>query len=336
MDILANFNWDRPLYFSKSSGPDAYFGLEEYFQLDGMAYRLVPIKSQGQRLSYNERVNTTTLPNKLLNVFPNHARVDVVNNPERAQKPVAQYLWGGINDKRVYHSDETARMYGALKSLYIRTANQLIEEGNIEKAEQLHDKLLEIFNLEIIPCLIVGNSSHTYQSTLQVESLLKLKTPTSNEKALKIAGKMLNEFKETFNWFNSANDRTLAIQNENISICIQFLSILTGFLSEEHQLLLKDKFKQINLTKALTSYASQISSEIDIYIKKGADAQRQLVEKMSELVRLNDIAALVFDQILEDNITRLLEEKIKMISAIDPQGGMMFRNYFLPEKEELE
>ncbi|MDD4575150.1 MAG: DUF2723 domain-containing protein, partial [Bacteroidales bacterium] len=39
MDILANFNWDRPLYYAVTTGGDAYFGLEKYFQLEGMAYR---------------------------------------------------------------------------------------------------------------------------------------------------------------------------------------------------------------------------------------------------------------------------------------------------------
>jgi len=332
MDILAHFNWDRPLYFSKSSGPDAYFGLEEYFQLDGWAYRFVPIKSKSGRLNMDERVNTTTLPDKLLNVFPNHARVDVVNNPEREQKPVYPYLWGGINDKRVFIPDETARMYGTFKQIYIRTAAQLTEEGNIEKAEQILDKLSEIFDPKITPYLLVGNPNHTYYSIMHIDALLKLKTETANEKALKIIGKMLDEFKETFDWFNTCDDRTLSIQSENINYCIRYFNFLNSILTDEQRLLFKDKFEQLNVTKVITSHAAQIGAEIDMYIKKGADAQRQMVESMHELVRLIDIADLVNDKVLEDNINRILESKIDMISAIDPQSGIMFRNYFLPER----
>ena len=42
LDILANFNWERPIYFAITVGRDNYMGLENYFQLEGLAYRLVP------------------------------------------------------------------------------------------------------------------------------------------------------------------------------------------------------------------------------------------------------------------------------------------------------
>jgi glycerophosphoryl diester phosphodiesterase len=323
------------LYFSKSSGPDAYFGLEDYFQLDGMAYRLVPIKTNSRRIDFDGKVNTTTLPDNLLNVFPYHARVDVINNPGREQKPEAPYLWGGINDKRVYHPEETARMYGTIKSIYWRTATQLAEEGNVEKAEQVLDKLSEIFNPEVTPLILVGNYNHSIFSIFHIDAYLKLETPTANEKAEKMIARMLDEFIETFNWFNSCNDRTLVIQSENINLCVRYLSTLLNFLSDEQRLLFKDKFEQLNITKAITSHASQIIAEIDIYIKRGGEAQRQLFEKMNELVSLIEIADLVNDQVLEDNITRILDQKINMISAIDPQGGRMFREYFFPEKTEV-
>ena len=42
LDILANFNWERPIYFAITVGRDNFMGLEKYFQLEGLAYRLVP------------------------------------------------------------------------------------------------------------------------------------------------------------------------------------------------------------------------------------------------------------------------------------------------------
>ncbi|MCA1746783.1 MAG: DUF2723 domain-containing protein, partial [Bacteroidales bacterium] len=47
LDILANNNWERPIYFVTGYHNDA-FGLEEYFRLEGLAYRLVPIRSQNR------------------------------------------------------------------------------------------------------------------------------------------------------------------------------------------------------------------------------------------------------------------------------------------------
>ena len=45
LDILANFDWKRPIYFSGGSYADEeYIWLKEYLQLDGMSYKLVPSK----------------------------------------------------------------------------------------------------------------------------------------------------------------------------------------------------------------------------------------------------------------------------------------------------
>jgi hypothetical protein len=333
MDILAHFDWDRPIYYSLTSGSEAYFGLEEYFELSGFAYRLVPIKSKSGRLDYG-RVNTTTLPDKLLYDFPNHARVDLMNNPERKQKPVYPYLWGGINDKRVYLPEETVRMYGWIKSMYLRTATQLIEEGNLEKAEQLHDKLIEIFIPEIIPYLLVGNHPYTHYTLTQIDALLKLGTETSTEKALVMAGGLLDNFKETFDWFEKCDDRSLAIQAENIDFCIYYFEFLNRILPDDIQQLLQDKFEQIKLTKPAASIANQLGVEVDLYLKKGGEAQRELVEKMQEIEKFRRIAKMVYDTTLDDIIVRLLESKIDMITAMDQQRGRMYREYFLPEKEK--
>jgi len=281
------------------------------------------------------RVNTTTLPDKLLNVFPDHARVDLVNNPERAQKPVYPYLWGGMNDKRVYHPEETTRMFGTLRSIYLRTANQLAAEGNIEKAEQIHDKHLEIFDPEVIPHILLGSPPHIHYAVMQAGALLRLGTPTATEKGLKMTSQMLDEFKETFDWFEKGDERTLAIQAGNIDLCVRYLTYLESQLTEEQRLLLNDRFEQINLTRSVTSLAAQISTEFDFYLKKGLEAQQQLINKLAELNGLIDAAVLTNDRVLEDNIARLMESKINMIAAIDPQAGRAFRDYFLSEEPEI-
>lgn len=45
LDLVAHNNWKRPIYFGVSTGSAVYMGLEPYFQLEGMAYRLVPVKN---------------------------------------------------------------------------------------------------------------------------------------------------------------------------------------------------------------------------------------------------------------------------------------------------
>lgn len=60
-DLISNnakTGWKRPIYFTTTTGRGAYYGLEKYFQLEGLAYRLVPIENQPQsgtptRLAYD-------------------------------------------------------------------------------------------------------------------------------------------------------------------------------------------------------------------------------------------------------------------------------------------
>ena len=45
LDLVAHNDWKRPIYFAVSVSPDAYVGLEKFFRLEGLAYRLVPVKT---------------------------------------------------------------------------------------------------------------------------------------------------------------------------------------------------------------------------------------------------------------------------------------------------
>ncbi|MDB5263562.1 MAG: glycosyltransferase, partial [Adhaeribacter sp.] len=45
LDILATNNWERPVYFSTTTSSADYLNLQPYFQLEGLAYRIVPVKN---------------------------------------------------------------------------------------------------------------------------------------------------------------------------------------------------------------------------------------------------------------------------------------------------
>jgi hypothetical protein len=45
LDIVANNNWKRPIYFSGGAfDPEDYLWMKDYLQLDGLVYKLVPTK----------------------------------------------------------------------------------------------------------------------------------------------------------------------------------------------------------------------------------------------------------------------------------------------------
>ena len=46
LDILANNDWERPIYFTGGSYEDSeYIWMKKYLQLEGLVYKLVPIET---------------------------------------------------------------------------------------------------------------------------------------------------------------------------------------------------------------------------------------------------------------------------------------------------
>ena len=46
LDLINNNNWKRPVYFSGGAfDPEDYLWMKDYLQLEGMVYKLVPIKT---------------------------------------------------------------------------------------------------------------------------------------------------------------------------------------------------------------------------------------------------------------------------------------------------
>ena len=70
LDIVANNNWERPIYFTGGAfGDDDYIWMKDYLQLDGMVYKLVPIKTPVARANPFDmgRLDTEFMYNKVNN-----------------------------------------------------------------------------------------------------------------------------------------------------------------------------------------------------------------------------------------------------------------------------
>jgi hypothetical protein len=130
LDILAHNNWERPVYYVTGYHADA-LGLEEYFQLEGLAYRLVPIKSENKSWLEYGRIDADILYQNLMKKF----------------------VWGGANDPRTdidYNHKRTIMVIKA-RSNYARLAKTLAGEGKNEKAVGVLDYCMNVLPLEKIP-----------------------------------------------------------------------------------------------------------------------------------------------------------------------------------------
>ena len=130
LDILAHNNWERPIYYVTGYHDDA-FGLEEYFQLEGLAYRLVPIKSENRSWLEYGRIDSDILYENVANKF----------------------VWGGANDPDVnldYHHLRTLMVIKA-RLIYARLAKTLASEGKNEKAAAVLNSCMELLPPEKFP-----------------------------------------------------------------------------------------------------------------------------------------------------------------------------------------
>lgn len=119
LDIIANNNWERPIYFTGGSfGDDDYIWMKDYLQLDGLCYKLVPIKTPVDRA----------------NPF-DMGRVD----SEAMYNQVMAWDWGNSNDPNIYHDVETRKNSITYRGNLARLVEQLINENQPEKAEKIAD-----------------------------------------------------------------------------------------------------------------------------------------------------------------------------------------------------
>ena len=129
LDFLANNNWKRPVYFAVSTGPEAYLGLEKYFQLEGLAYRLIPVKTQETQDGETGRIDTDILYDNMMNKFK----------------------WGNINDPHVYLNQDYLRMMMNFRNNFARLAQALVREGKNDKAIKVLDRCQEMMPDKTIP-----------------------------------------------------------------------------------------------------------------------------------------------------------------------------------------
>lgn len=127
LDIIAQTNWERPIYFAVTVGSDNYLGLEDYFQIEGLAYRLVPIKQKTKDGQTGE-----------------------VNTQAMYENMVHKFTWGNMHMPEVYHGTETERMSLNYRSMFARLANALIAEGKTEEAKKTLDRCMEAIPHESI------------------------------------------------------------------------------------------------------------------------------------------------------------------------------------------
>ena len=177
LDILANNNWKRPIYFTGGAqAAEEYIWLKDYLQLDGLAYRFVPIKTPIENSNFMDmgRINT-----------------------ESMYKHVKEWTWKNSNGN-IYVDPETRKNGISFRNSLGRLADEFIKEGDFAKAEEILDLSIDKMPIDQYGYyrLIIG----------YIESYYKIDKP---EKARVIVDYLVNNFQESISYYSSVSSLEL-------------------------------------------------------------------------------------------------------------------------------
>lgn len=167
LSLLERFKWNRPVYFAITIG-DNFMGLEDYFQLEGLAYRLVPFKAR----SHDDQTGE-------------------VNSEIMYANMVEKFRWGNMNDPRVYLDETNLRMTYNFRNNFVRLASKLLMEGKKQKAIKALDKAEELMPDSKVP--------YNYFNLLMADLYVNLK---EYDKADKILNRLMERTTQDMEYFD--------------------------------------------------------------------------------------------------------------------------------------
>lgn len=176
LDIVANNNWKRPIYFTGGSfGDDDYLWMKDYLQLEGLVYKLVPVR--------------TAIPK-------DGSPLDMGKiDSEKMFNIVNKWDWGNGELKTIYHDTETRKNSITYRSNLSRLMQQLINEGKNEKAKKIIELAMTMMPLDYYGYYsLVDSFAEGYY---QVDQKLK---------ARELLEQLMTKYKENLKYYNTLSN----------------------------------------------------------------------------------------------------------------------------------
>ena len=169
MDLIATNNWERPIYFNGTSlDYSTSLDLQRYTVQEGLAYRLLPVKTESQ--DPEARVNSDLMYTNLMNRF----------------------VWRETTNRRAYYDDYYQSFARNMRINYYLLAQKLYDQNRFDKARKVINKCFETFPNQTFP--------YTYPTQFLIPLMFKLK---QEREALKVSAVMAKRADEVLTYYLS-------------------------------------------------------------------------------------------------------------------------------------
>ena len=185
LEMLARANWERPLYIALTVGSSNYGNLGENFVQEGLANRITPFNTAKS----GRRIDTERMYDNLMNKF----------------------RFGGIDNPNIYLDETVMRMCYTHRRLFSQLVNQLLAEGQNDKALLALEKVDKCIPAVTVPHNWQSGSFDLAEAWLEVGNTLK---------GEEIAEAMMTSCQQYLDWYLSLSTPRLL---NNSRDCLYYL-----------------------------------------------------------------------------------------------------------------
>ena len=188
LEMLANANWERPMYMAISVGTENHLGMGNHFIQEGLAYRFTPFNTE----KLNSKIDSEKMYDNLMNKFK----------------------FGGMETPGIYLDENSLRMCYTHRRVFSQLVDQLLKEGQKEKALNVLNRAEKMIPSYNVPYDWQNGAFQLAEAYYQLGE---------TEKADKIMDELANKSVEYMIWYLSMSDQRLAISEREFGYHLSLL-----------------------------------------------------------------------------------------------------------------
>ena len=211
MEILRNNHWERPIYFAVTIGPDSYVGLQDYFRLEGLAWRLVPVKygsRGGQPVGIARDIMYTNVMEK--------------------------FQWGGVDaEEEIYMDENNRRMSTNIRLQLTNLAESFAMNGASAQGLEVLEKLITVTPSHNVPYdRIMLPAVELLSEIVQDPTLTDEQRASASSLAKQVGMELFQTLEADVRYYIALDDKYYSAANNEIQVAMAVTQRISGALSD--------------------------------------------------------------------------------------------------------